>query len=265
MIINPYIYGGLDTDAQAFITATNITNSTQQSAIIQLVADLKTANIWTKMKALYPIVGGTASSHRFNLKAPTTNPSDFYLDFFGGWTHSSTGAKPDGFSGYANTKLIPSATLSNTHAHQFFYLRTSLAISHQAAYGCETSGTNRMAFYPYTFNVGWISDIYDNSASRISSNTGNSTGGILATRANANSHKIFRNNTQIASTTNATNGTLPSIDYLFGSYNVNGQNLYPDSNEIAFASIGDGLTDSEAIAFYNAVQTFQTTLNRQVI
>jgi len=32
----------------------------------------------------------------------------------------------------------------------------------------------------------------------------------------------------------------------------------------SFASIGDGLTDAEALSFYNAVQTFNTTLGRQV-
>ena len=36
------------------------------------------------------------------------------------------------------------------------------------------------------------------------------------------------------------------------------------SKECAFASIGDGLTDTEADDFYTAVQAFQTTLNRQV-
>ena len=53
--------GGVDPDAQAFITAAGITNPTQQAAINTLVVDLKGYNVWTKMKALYPFVGGTAS------------------------------------------------------------------------------------------------------------------------------------------------------------------------------------------------------------
>ena len=36
------------------------------------------------------------------------------------------------------------------------------------------------------------------------------------------------------------------------------------NKQCAFASIGDGLTDAEALALYNAVQTFNTTLARQV-
>lgn len=38
----------------------------------------------------------------------------------------------------------------------------------------------------------------------------------------------------------------------------------PSPFECAFASIGDGLTDTEAVNFYTAVQRFQTTLGRQV-
>ena len=56
-----------DADAQAFITAAVITDNTQITAINTLVTDLKAYNIWSKMKALYPFVGGTASTHKWNL------------------------------------------------------------------------------------------------------------------------------------------------------------------------------------------------------
>jgi hypothetical protein len=39
---------------------------------------------------------------------------------------------------------------------------------------------------------------------------------------------------------------------------------YYTDRECAFASIGDGLTDTEAANFYTAVQAYQTTLSRQV-
>jgi len=88
-----------DADAQAFFTAASITDSTQKSAVNQLVLDLKSYNIWTKIKALYPIVGGSASSHAVNLKTPGT----YNLTFATGVTHSSTGMTGNGTSGYANT------------------------------------------------------------------------------------------------------------------------------------------------------------------
>jgi len=39
-----------------------------EGAINELVKDLKSNNLWDKMKSIYPFVGGTVSSHRFNLK-----------------------------------------------------------------------------------------------------------------------------------------------------------------------------------------------------
>ena len=88
MIINPYSFGvAYDPDAQAFITAAGITDNTQKSAINTLVLDMKGFGIWTKMKAIYPFVGGTATTHKFNLKNPLDTStlykkSIFYLEVF---------------------------------------------------------------------------------------------------------------------------------------------------------------------------------------
>lgn len=36
--------------------------------INEFVKELKNHNLWDRMKAIYPFVGGTVNSHRFNLK-----------------------------------------------------------------------------------------------------------------------------------------------------------------------------------------------------
>lgn len=256
----------VDADAQAFLTAAAITDPTISGAINTLVVQMKADNIWSKMKAVYPMVGGTANSHKFNLKDPRDLDAAFRLVFNGGWTHSSTGATPNGTNGYADTKLIPSNVLQATNAHHAYYLRTNKSISSSVAYGCEgnSGATNRFSFYPYAFNIGWINDIYDNSQSRLTSNSGPSTGLIIGTRASSSSNKIFKNNVQLASTTNNTNGTRPSVNYIIGAYNVVNSIQFYDTNQLAFASIGDGLTDIEAANLYTRVQAFQTALSRQV-
>jgi len=104
MIINPYSFGvAYDPDAQAFFTASGLTGATNLNAVNQLVLDLKAASIWTKMKAIYPFVGGTAALHKWNLKDPRDLDAAYRLVFNGGWTHSSTGALPNGTNAYANT------------------------------------------------------------------------------------------------------------------------------------------------------------------
>jgi hypothetical protein len=78
-----------DPDALAFFTATTITDNIQKNAINQLLIDLKAAGIWIKIKAIYPMVGGNAATHNYNLKNPTDLDAAFRITFVGSWTHSS--------------------------------------------------------------------------------------------------------------------------------------------------------------------------------
>lgn len=264
-LINRLTFGSVafDSNAEAFITAAGITNETQQNAINTLVINLKAFNLWNKMSAIYPFVGGTATTHKFNLKDPRDLDAAYRLSFIGGWTHSANGALPNGTNGYADTFLAPSTIMSTTSGHQSSYFRTSNPISAAGAEGAFISGSSSMLLYPYTYSIGWISDLFDSSASRITTSTGNSTGFIVSTRASASSHKIFRNNTAIASTTAATTGTVPNINYYIGAANASPASFF-FSNQYAFKSLGIGLTDAEASNLFTSVQSFQTILGRQI-
>ena len=120
-----------DADAQAFITAAAITDSTQQNAINTLVLALKGYSIWTKFKAIYPIVGGTASQHKYNLKDPRDLDAAFRLTFATGWTHSVNGMLPNGTTAFADTKLIPSTAIfgSNQNIHLSYYSRNHFQLT----------------------------------------------------------------------------------------------------------------------------------------
>ena len=89
IIVDSYKYKTslLDPDAESFLTAAAITDPIISGAINTLVVQMKADNIWTKMKAIYPFVGGTASTHKWNLKDPRDLDAAFRLQFFGGWTH----------------------------------------------------------------------------------------------------------------------------------------------------------------------------------
>jgi hypothetical protein len=96
---------GFDADAQAFLTAAAITDDTQKSAVNTLVRDLKRFGLWTKIKAFYPFVGGTAASHKLNLIDPRDTDTAYRLTFSGGWTHTSMGAQCNGTNATSNTYL----------------------------------------------------------------------------------------------------------------------------------------------------------------
>lgn len=261
-----------DPDAQAFITAASITDGTQQSAVNQLVLDLKSANIWTKMKAIYPIVGGTASSHKWNLKDPRDLDAAFRLTFTTGWTHSSNGMLPNGTSAYANTFLTPNINLTNNNSHISVYLRTNtdnngVDIGIQDDMGV---GTTQSTYYIITRNLNTlIGTIQTNDANRIIGSNTDSRGFYITSRTTSTSLKQYKNSSIFGTNTNTSTGTRARYSIPLGAIryiNDLGSDTYSDysNRQQCFASIGDGLTDAEALSFYNAVQTFNTTLGRNV-
>jgi hypothetical protein len=251
--------GGFDPDAQAFITDASITNPTQQSAINQLVVDLKGYSIWTKMKALYPFVGGSASSHSYNLR----NTAQFQITWNGGITHSSTGVLFGGVNGYGNTNYNLSTNASLNSHHISVYSRSTLSSSFQCELGV-TGGVFDGGSALFLRASGTSYYRINSTATYVTYADTDSRAFYMANRTASNVINGWRNSTKVATGTTASATPLGNQNYHLGVLNENGGNNYWSAKQLAFASIGDGLTDTEAANFYTAVQTFQTTLGRSI-
>ena len=243
-----------DTDAVAFFTAASITDTTQKSAVNTLVLSLKSANIWTKMKALYPVVGGVASAHAVNLKQPGT----YNLSFATGWTHASTGMTPNGAT-YADTSLIPSSALSINSTHISYYSRTNNDTGIDI--GINSNNTfGRLYSYIRLGNLFGGRNNNTTSGEKSIANT-NGLGHYINNRIDSGNIKLIKN--EVINTIALTSNGLDTSQISIGAVFSISAYAY-GSKQCAFASIGDGLSDAEALSFYNAVQTYQTTLGRQV-
>jgi hypothetical protein len=251
-----------DADALAFISAAAITDATQKSAIDKLVVDLKGYGIWTKMKGLYPFVGGTASQHKFNLKNPVDSNAAFRLTFYGGWTHSSSGILGNASNVFADTFFTPSAnTAQNSFSFATYTTTNTNGLYCDLGYGVGTTGS----CFVVSFNR-WLdtqkgiinSDLIYNSGASL-----NSLGLFSYSRTAVNVMKNFKNGALNATSTTATNGNNAG-KIAIGCQNNNGNISYPTNRNIAFAYMGDGFTDTENTNLYTAVQAFQTTLGRNV-
>lgn len=251
--------GGYDADASTFFTAASITDTTQKSAVNQLVLDLKSYNIWTKMKAIYPVVGGTASAHAVNLKTPGT----YNLTFATGMTHSSTGMISNGTTGYGNTNFNPvTASLSYNNNHLTFYSRTSTGnTTYDMGSGDNVNGGTSLFVYRTNTTAGYDSGTA--TANRLAWSGLNGLGFFLGTSRNPDG-KVFRSGTQLQSKNPLTNVSMQSYNFYLCGFNEMNTNTYYSNKQCAFASIGDGLTDTEAANMYTAVQAYQTTLSRNV-
>lgn len=255
-----------DADALAFITAASITDNTQKTAVNTLVTDLKTYNIWTKMKAIYPFVGGTASSHRYNLKTPTTNTSDFYLTPYGGMTHSSNGVAFNGTNSYFDTQLIPLNQLTATSSHLSFYLRNDNTGLNDM--GGQDDQSPNGQFYMQANKTNAYFSIKNTDSGRIVVANTNTQGMFLASRTASNSLIAYKNGVLIGNNTTTSGAGGMNIPALIGGFNYRDSGgtitKYYSQKEFAFASIGDGLSGTESSNFYTAVQSFNTLLARQV-
>ena len=262
-ILSPNLLGivpsstpSIDPDAQAFLTAANITNTTQISAINTLVISLKSANIWNKFVAIYPVCGGVASSHAVNLKTPGT----FNLSFTTGWTHSSTGMTPNG-AAYASTQFNPSSNLIGNinNCHLSYYSRTNNSTGIECLIGVDNGSSNRFAIGLNTTTQNFY---YANDSSYSGNSITNPLGLHLVNRSLSNQKNGFYNKTK--STANVNSTFLTNNIITLASMNMGGSFLYYTTKQCAFASIGLGLTDTDETNFYNEIQTYQTTLSRQV-
>jgi len=253
-----------DRDALAFLEAAQIYNANQQRAIVNLVRSLKRVGLWSKMKAIYPFVGGTATSHKFNLKDPRDADAAFRLSFSGGWTHASTGALPNGTNAYADTFFIPSSQLSSSSAHLTVYNRSDT--NNQATdFGSIGSGSNRFLIHARYDGTAYA-DCFNFNTNRISIIQSSSTGYYVVTRNSSTSLKLFRNNAQIGSTITSTSSGLSSVtlSMAIAAYNSSTGFAGFNNRECAFVTIGDGLTDTDATNLYNIVDLYQRRLGRNV-
>lgn len=258
-----------DRDALAFLEAAQIYNRNQQKAIVDLVRRLKTAGLWSKMKAIYPFIGGTATSHKFNLKDPRDTDAAFRLTFSGGWTHSANGALPNGTNGYADTFLTPSSSLGSNSKHLSYYSRTNSTVTtgYTTAIGCD-AGSNYCRLTIKNNFAGEVNNCYSlmggTNGYTNATNT-NTTGFYTANRQSSTVNQLYRNAANIgtASVNLGVSSDVASAATIAAA-RTNSTIAYYENRECAFATIGDGLTDTDATNLYNIVDLYQKRLGRAV-
>ena len=240
---------------------------TQIDAVNNLVWGLVANDLWTKMQVIYPCIGNNGNSFKWNLKDTTT----FNLAFTGSWTYASTGMQvaASNAANRAATGYTPSTHQTLDNAHISVYVRNfytaGVTGSIFGAYnslgggGTAVGASNGIAGSAdaWCINVG-------GSSGRLSL-SGYAGGMLTATRITASSVASNILNGGLRSTTlPATSGTRVASEIYIGATLVTGTFTACQPQEIAFATIGLGLTQRDVINFYNIVQSFQTTLGRQV-
>jgi len=258
-----------DPDAYNFIEIAGIVGATQQKALNDLVVGMKLSGVWNKVIAVYPFIGGTAYSHKWNLKDPRDTNDAYRLIFYGGWTHSTTGILPNGSNTYADTfwgvnTLLPTIPTLLENIHQGVYPRTTETVS-GAQQGAMFAPDNRAA-------VAFMQNLSNSTTTMYLSSrsngvsflySGKNTGFVLGTRVGTTTN-VYKNSALQSTSTYSSLSSTGELNYFIGVTNDRNNRLYYTTAEICFMTLGLGLTNQEAIAYNSIVEQYQATLGRQV-
>jgi len=259
-------YSGIDPDAEAFLLAASITDATITSAIDNLVLSLKADSLWAKMIALYPFVGGTASTHKFNLKDPRDLDAAFRLTFFGSPTHSADGMQGNGSSQYARTHITPLSHFSLNNASGFCYINQSGNVGYDFASwgGALFGGGFFLTVYRSAGNPNSLITVNNVTSDSLSAaSTIEGFNGI--NRINSTQTQFNKNGTINTFTRNSENRSRVQI-YLMAFNDGGGGNFESpgaySNRRYAFFSFGEGLDSIEQGNLKTIIDTFQTALGR---
>jgi len=253
-----------DPDAVAFLTLAGITDATISGAICQLVTDLKTAGVWSTINVLYPFVGGTALTHKLNLKNTLAYP----ITWLGGVTHNTNGVTFNGINAYGDTLYNESLHETPYKTHKAVYDRSTVA-DNAVQIGAQAVGAGYQRSLLYTaVGTSFYVDCYDvlDNYGRLNALSGGAQGLWQYSRNGVapGTLSAYKNGLVKASSIYPAYGTQPDVNTWIGALNNNGVMSSPTSHNLALVSMGSNMTALQVAAYYTAVQAFQTTLGRQV-
>jgi hypothetical protein len=245
------------TRTAAFATATGITDTTILNALNTFDTGLISNGLATKMKALYPFVGGTSATHKFNFMDARDVDAAFRLAFNGGWVHSSTGALPNGTNGYADTYFKPSNSTYTNFGWGFYLTTNSVGVYNEFGFWAPGQVVYGYPNLDGSFYIKYGGNDLDGS--------GGNTIGFHSYNQSSNQMKRFKNGILTHTFPNVpSNLSLANVSYFIAARNNSGTGGQFSNRSRTFQYISDGLTDSEATTLYTLVQAMQTALSRQV-
>lgn len=255
----------LDPLVRAFVTAAVITDSAIRVALNTFVLTLRANNLLSKFDAIYPFVGGSAFTHKFNLMNAADSDVAFRLSFVGGYVHNANGINPNGINTYANTfyKETDHSLINDKHISIYSRTNSTGFFNDMGANSSSVVVTNSTSILT-SYTAGGGTRCFMTNSSQTSSfftNT-DSRGFYLNNRTDSAQLRSFKNNA-LQVQVNPSTGLVP-WNYYINALNAADVAAARSVRNLSFASIGRSFTDVEAVIFYNAVQTLQTTLGRAV-
>lgn len=240
----------------AFLAATGISDTTIANALNAMDLSLISTGLDAYIDALYPYVGGTATTHKYNFMNAADTNGAYRINFAGIITHDANGITGNGSNGVGETYWP--LNLANLYDRSWScYLRTS---------GSENKWTGRydgIQCFGLQLNSTGASKVIQAQGLNTLGGSGSIYNwgliGISVPSSGANASFVFNILSVIFNITagaSPTTGTMPTLGMPdIGQYTT---------RNLAFEHYGKGLSSAQFTQLSNIVTTFETALGRNV-
>lgn len=262
---------GILNNATIYFTGTpqQITGAAIWNAVDSFVVSCKTIfsltlganNLSTKFPFIYPMIGGTAVTNKYNLCDAQDTNAAFRLVFNGGWVFSPTGSLPNGVNAYGNTFCTPVGSLSLNNTHLSYYSRTASNGASYVEIGAD-DGAGRQLYVAPRYVTGTLA-YSANSTQQVKGVTVVTSAYWQSQRTSATNIEFYRNKVNLYTDVDIFSQIPNSIIYLGCRSLANSPQEYTN-RECAFSSCGVSMSVANQALYYDAVQQLQTSLFRQV-
>ena len=257
-----------DADAQAYINKIVDVGGTMTQAVANTVntlfTNLKSDGLYTQTKALYPMVGGIAAAHALNAKS--VNDADTTVTWLGimsGSTgHSSAGCLPDGTANcYGSIARTPTELFNSATDYSIGLYQSAYTANNGFAIGVISGATFTNPRFQINVPFDGTNNYLGLGGSVLAGPISlTPTGLFFGSRTSATSLTLYKNGSFQTSDANSVSNIQTSDIQFFGL----GGNANKHIGTVSFIILADGFDSTESSNLYNSIQTFQTSLGRQV-
>lgn len=248
----------LENEVVDFISATGIDDGNTINALNNFVTELKEYDLWDKLDVIYPFVGNSETTMKYNLKDARDTDDANRITFSGNWTFSTgSGIVPEpllNLATSANTHYVRSGNINDISMCYWTTIAKQLDATNLFSIGAVDGGSQ----YAVGLNGPSARLSVKMGAGSTTTTTGlPTTGMVVGQRSSNTSYEGYIDGSLRTSGTSAGNltgwPTGVSVNLSLGG--LNAQNMI-------FAHIGKSLTARENADLYAIVRNLQKTLGR---
>jgi len=253
---------GIDQNVRNFALAAQINDTDIINSLDTFVSQLKSNNLWNKFYALYPLVGGTSDSCKWNL----ITTSSFTLNYTGSFNFTNTGISGSGTTSNINTTFTPSINSADWATNNSFgvYVNTNVTggydMGAESPFPASPAGADTYLISRYTNNLAYF---FNSSSLTVASTDAKGFwfGGVSG--SSGTNINLYKNGTSVASKASPTTYTITKALY-FTANDADGLTNERSTRQYSLSFIARAFNNTEASTLNTIVQTFQTSLGRNV-